>query len=383
MSHPTATGALQRTPLSHLLLYCLERKLRGTLCLSRTSLELGPQGLGEDRIRIVAGMVTAAATREPAIDLRDALVPLCARGHGNFGFFEGQDLMPPNEHILQGQLHPFSLLTAALRGPYREPVVSAVLDELGQQPVLVRERVRLEPFAFAPDEAELVHYLQRRPATVAELVGRGTHSRAVVRRVVYALRISRTLAVLPAGRRQESGTIAVPSATPATRPARPESKQQLRPVASEADLMEAASAYRRAKQALRQRRYADSVQLLKRACRLVPDEAEYLTMLAIATFELSGRRISATDKVIRLLEHAVSQDPSCEAAHYQLGVVHKHAGNHDAAIPHFRLAHQVNPRNIDAAREVRLHSLRRHRADSQGLWTRLVNSVAPTRNTGS
>lgn len=456
MPQPTASGALERTPLTHLLLYCLEHRLHGTLCLSRSSLPMTRDGLGEDQLTVESGIVTAAATREPAIDLRDALVPLCVRAQGQFAFFEGQVLNTEGSSVLRGRLHPHALLVAALRGPYREPVVASVVRDLERELLLVRDDARLESFDFGPEETALVRLLQGRPTTMAELLARGSHRPTAVRRLVYALRVTRALRVVPAGRHQQSGTIAVPAAptllapgtaaaptrmaapkrmaTPHGKPGmtRPSSaptvvaqapatvgqasvrpplsggqpRKQGQPATagagrgataenravvnrlvvretSESALSEAASAFRQAKQAMRHQRYADAVPLLKRACRLVPEEAEYLTALAVAKFELSGRRPGAVRKVIRLLELAVTQDPSCEAAHYQLGVVRKHAGDEAAAIQHFQLAHQLNPRNINAAREVRLHSLRRRRADSQGIWTRLVNSVAPPSKTGS
>lgn len=557
----TATGSLSKTPLTHLLLYCRERQLSGTLCLWRAGSR--PEGLGDDQVYVERGMVLAAATEEPAMDLRDALSPLCCRPNGVFAFYEAHRILPSAGHVTEGELHPFSLLAAALRGPYREDLVAAALTGLEHQPVQVKPGMPLSEFRFTREEDELVQYLLIRPATPQELLSRGQPSANVVRRVIYALRVARCLSVLPRAGRQHSGTIEVPEApplvservnmprrptpsipirtfearrpsvlptvigvsapisdppsdqatllthlpppipvsdapasaaseaqaragSPATLPeglplmpeglsgllarpdaepnstlldAEPEPRLATDPraaipppplalpdipepedVASQPEKAEpdgelaadaddladlpagarpsppkvsgiegllaqtrtratsqslpavprsqpprdgqredrAHAAFVAGEQALKRQQYPEAVKRLTRAYKLAPDQANYLATLALARFELAGRQPRAAKGTVRLLERAISANPGCERAHHYLGVVLKQVGHADAAAHHFELAFNLNPHNLEAAREVRLHAIRARKA-SGGIINRLIQSLAPPR----
>jgi tetratricopeptide (TPR) repeat protein len=59
-----------------------------------------------------------------------------------------------------------------------------------------------------------------------------------------------------------------------------------------------------------------------------------------------------------MLDRAIALNKKSEQAHYWRGMLYKRLGKNDAALKDFRLVVEVNPRNIDAAREVRLHQMR-------------------------
>lgn len=60
-----------------------------------------------------------------------------------------------------------------------------------------------------------------------------------------------------------------------------------------------------------------------------------------------------------LMRRALELDPTCERAHYQLGVIARVEGDMDGAERHFREAVRHNPRHLEANQELRLIDLRK------------------------
>jgi tetratricopeptide (TPR) repeat protein len=68
--------------------------------------------------------------------------------------------------------------------------------------------------------------------------------------------------------------------------------------------------------------------------------------------------------------------PNCERAYFYRGMLLKKVDNFNAAVKDFRKAAELNPRNTDAMREVRLHTMRgpaasAAKADAGGLFGKL------------
>lgn len=63
-----------------------------------------------------------------------------------------------------------------------------------------------------------------------------------------------------------------------------------------------------------------------------------------------------------LMQNALSIDPDCDRAHYQLGVIARVEGDVERAERHFREAVRVNPRHLEANQELRLIEMRRKKA---------------------
>ena len=66
-----------------------------------------------------------------------------------------------------------------------------------------------------------------------------------------------------------------------------------------------------------------------------------------------------TDEMLAALDRALKLNPDSERAHYYRGVVLKRLKRDNEALLHFRTASQLNPRNVEAARELRLAMMRR------------------------
>jgi hypothetical protein len=65
-----------------------------------------------------------------------------------------------------------------------------------------------------------------------------------------------------------------------------------------------------------------------------------------------------TVECIRMLDEAVFLSDRCEKAFYWRGLLHKRIGKNEVAVRDFKRAMELNPHNIDAAREVRLYQMR-------------------------
>jgi tetratricopeptide (TPR) repeat protein len=66
---------------------------------------------------------------------------------------------------------------------------------------------------------------------------------------------------------------------------------------------------------------------------------------------------SVTDG-LKLVDESVRRNPGSDRALFYRGSLLKRAGRADEALRDFRKAAELNPKNIDAVREVRLHMIR-------------------------
>ena len=105
-----------------------------------------------------------------------------------------------------------------------------------------------------------------------------------------------------------------------------------------------------------------------------PEQPEYLTLLvwirAQRRGDPQGVREGTTsthfDDLIKTLDDVVQKEPRFERALYYRGVLLKRAGRVDKAIRDFRMAAQLNPKNLDAIREVRLYEMRKRGGPGKG-----------------
>jgi curved DNA-binding protein CbpA len=99
--------------------------------------------------------------------------------------------------------------------------------------------------------------------------------------------------------------------------------------------------------------------LCRRAYAGDPTQADYLAMLAwLISLKPENQTPEKTGVSIRMLDKAISLSEQCERAYYWRGMLLKRIGRIEAAYRDFRDAVDLNPRNIDAVREMRLHNMR-------------------------
>jgi cytochrome c-type biogenesis protein CcmH/NrfG len=65
------------------------------------------------------------------------------------------------------------------------------------------------------------------------------------------------------------------------------------------------------------------------------------------------------DDLIQMLDEVLRGDPQYERALFYRGTLLKRSGKSDKAMRDFRLAADLNPKNLDAVREVRLFEMRK------------------------
>jgi curved DNA-binding protein CbpA len=119
--------------------------------------------------------------------------------------------------------------------------------------------------------------------------------------------------------------------------------------------------------------YAQAEMHVRQAVEADPEQPEYTALLAW----IQAHRLEATpahrhdySRQIHMLDEVIEKDPEYERARFYRGTLLKRSGKLDAAHADFRAVVKLNPRNIDAAREVRLFQMRKRDAPD-GLLGRL------------
>jgi curved DNA-binding protein CbpA len=132
-----------------------------------------------------------------------------------------------------------------------------------------------------------------------------------------------------------------------------------------AKVVEAATNFQKADVCLRRNDFAQAEVLCRKAHEADATQSEYLAMLAwLLAQKPDGQSPAKTAECIQMLDRAVSMNKRCERAYFWRGLLQKRLGKADSAYRDFRRAAELNPRNIDAAREVRLHRIRGGRRSS-------------------
>jgi predicted TPR repeat methyltransferase len=75
---------------------------------------------------------------------------------------------------------------------------------------------------------------------------------------------------------------------------------------------------------------------------------------------------AATNLLVAELTRAIAMNKMCERAHFYRGMLQKRLHKEELAVKDFRRAFELNPRNIDAQREVRIFDMRRGTTPSSG-----------------
>ncbi|MGA2449235.1 MAG: DnaJ domain-containing protein [Polyangiaceae bacterium] len=126
-----------------------------------------------------------------------------------------------------------------------------------------------------------------------------------------------------------------------------------------ARVLEAASNFQKAEVCFKRNDWVQAESLCRRALASDATQADYHALLAwIVSLKPENQSPEKTLECIRMLDEAVFISERCEKAFYWRGLLYKRMGKNDAAIRDFKRATDLNPHNIDAAREVRLYQMR-------------------------
>ncbi|AUX20394.1 hypothetical protein SOCEGT47_008630 [Sorangium cellulosum] len=236
---PTAEGTLARTPLVHLLVYMLDRRLTGTTCL------VDPEGVRHgiyfsdgvpakiwtgtiiaplDRVILELGLLDEATLRETLREITRRRVLhgrlLVSRGlldretvfgvlrqqlvrklvalydlspGTRYAYYDGQNLLASHGGPELIGCEPLAVIMAGVRLHADDPLIDTTLDRIQNRPLGVHVDAEMKRFQLQRDEAAVVDLLRTRRMTLTELVAAGVAQERVVRLTIYALAITRHL----------------------------------------------------------------------------------------------------------------------------------------------------------------------------------------------
>jgi tetratricopeptide (TPR) repeat protein len=124
-------------------------------------------------------------------------------------------------------------------------------------------------------------------------------------------------------------------------------------------ILDAATEFQKAEILLKRNDTAQAHELAKKAHALDPEQADYLAMvtwLDAQKPEWVGRE--KTLEKIAVLEKCIKLNSNSERAYFWRGMLYKRIDETSKAMKDFKKAAELNPRNLDAMREVRLHNIR-------------------------
>ncbi|MDB5212783.1 MAG: DnaJ-class molecular chaperone CbpA [Myxococcaceae bacterium] len=106
-----------------------------------------------------------------------------------------------------------------------------------------------------------------------------------------------------------------------------------------------------------------------------PDDSEAQALVAWAS-TLAGEASEDTLRAaLPMLDRAVNRDRQCERAHYYRGMVHKRLGGNAAAFRDFTRVVNLNPKHVDAQREIRIFEMRARKGSGEHALDALISKA--------
>ncbi|MBL8685707.1 MAG: DnaJ domain-containing protein [Myxococcales bacterium] len=121
-------------------------------------------------------------------------------------------------------------------------------------------------------------------------------------------------------------------------------------------MLEAATLAQKADIHLKRRDFVEAEKLAREAVALHREDPSVLTVLGAVLLERGAPEL--VDEAIATITEAVTLSEKNDRAQTLLAQAYKRKGDAAKALVHFKLALEANPKNIDAAREVRLADIR-------------------------
>jgi tetratricopeptide (TPR) repeat protein len=129
-----------------------------------------------------------------------------------------------------------------------------------------------------------------------------------------------------------------------------------------AKVIEAATDFQKAEVCFKRNDLVQAEQWCRKAADADPTQPSYRSLLAwLTALKPENQSPEKTLEAIKMLDSTIQANSKAEAAYVWRGLLYKRIGKDDVAMRDFQRAVQINPRNIDAAREVRLFQMRASR----------------------
>ena len=142
-------------------------------------------------------------------------------------------------------------------------------------------------------------------------------------------------------------------------------------------VLDATTNFSKAEHYLKRNDLVQAELLCRKAYEADPTQADYIAMLAwIEAQKPANQDKDQTRARIAMLDRAVKIGENCEKAYFYRGMLNKRLDQIPAAMKDFKMAADLNPRNLDAMREIRLYQMRK---DKPGASAAPANSTAPSR----
>ncbi|MBK6576794.1 MAG: DnaJ domain-containing protein [Sandaracinaceae bacterium] len=123
-----------------------------------------------------------------------------------------------------------------------------------------------------------------------------------------------------------------------------------------AAILTAALEFEKAEVLVRRKEWAQAIALLDKSMDLSPDEPDYPAMKAWVLLQRDTE--SPREVIIQLAQRALAQNDKHEQALLTLAFLYKRVGDTPNAVKHFERIVELNPKHVDAARELRLARMR-------------------------
>ncbi|HEY1957971.1 MAG TPA: DnaJ domain-containing protein [Polyangiaceae bacterium] len=133
----------------------------------------------------------------------------------------------------------------------------------------------------------------------------------------------------------------------------PEQQQEI------ANVVTATVEFQKAEICLRKNDLAQAEVLARHAAKLDPEQADYIALIAwLDALKPSAQSPEATQTYIAELDRALKLNERCERAYFYRAMLHKRLRRDALAFKDFKKVAELNPKNIDAQRELRLYEMR-------------------------
>ena len=106
-----------------------------------------------------------------------------------------------------------------------------------------------------------------------------------------------------------------------------------------------------------------------------PTDSDAQAIAAWAATMAGEAALDVLRAAVPLLDKAINGDSSCERAVYYRGMLHKRLGNSVASYRDFTRVVQLNPKHVDAQREVRISEMRARKGSGEHATGALISKA--------
>ncbi len=130
-------------------------------------------------------------------------------------------------------------------------------------------------------------------------------------------------------------------------------------------MVEAAINFQKVDVLVKRRQYAEAMRIVDDAMEVVRKEPDYPAMRAwILLVDQGVHDEEITDEIRALLKATFKLNPEHAHGHFVCAMFYKRMGDHDRALKHFKKVVKIDPKNLEALREVRVATMRKSRGRS-------------------